>query len=77
MILMHVALVLGFHALTVLVLLLLRTLAVAARVVFRVAGLLFGGNWNCFSGCGSRSRSSLSSDIRSVVAPTPGGRGAS
>ena len=42
----------------------------------RVAGLLFGANWNNASNCGSRSRDSNSNDLRSNVNMNNGGRGA-
>ena len=71
------ALVLGCRTRVTFVLLWDRTIAVAARTKFRVAGLCFGGDWSNSSSCGSRSRCSASSDIRSLVAPVHCGRGAS
>jgi len=43
----------------------------------RVAGLFFGGDCFDSSTCGSRSRASYSDDVRFLVPPSAGGRGAS
>ena len=50
---------------------------VAARVVLRVAGLVFGGCWDDSYRCGFRARLSHSGGIRSFMSMALGGRGAS
>ena len=72
-----VALVVELRTRVEFVLLWPRFMAVAARVMFRVAGLLFGGVWHDSSKAGSRSRLSDSTNVRFRVTSGIGGRGAS